>query len=321
MPNFYEISSSHDSLTLKDGKGTASFSVRYVGERQVEARASAEPMEDANKQWLKVESPEQVSMEPGQTQSFKVGVEVPPGTPPGRYGLRLDVVSVDNTDEEYDRGPLVTFEVSESKPAPASGGFPWWAVIVAAVVLVLLVGGVVWWLVASDKPERDTEPEPEQEEESVYEPVEPAEPAYERTRPAEPVEPVRAVRSPDERGNFVVSQTWSGDFDLGREVPRGAPRSQADFWFQAKTATDRMLVPKNNGSLAILKGRGTPDLNDVKTALRNNSVRELDVNLLVPKRWFAARTSEGSWVAFTPRARVGAAPGEFQVVYLLWENR
>ncbi|WP_347329663.1 hypothetical protein [Marinimicrobium locisalis] len=311
MPNFYEISSSHDSLTLKDGKGAASFSVRYVGERQVEARASAEPMENAKEQWLKVESPDQVSMEPGQTQTFKVGVEVPPGTPPGRYGLRLDVVSVDNTDEEYDRGPLVTFEVSESKPAPASGGFPWWAVIVAAVVLVLLVGGVVWWLVASDKPERDTEPVPEQEDESVYEPAE----------PAEPEEPVRVERSPDERGSFVVSQTWSGDFDLGREVPRGAPRSQADFWFQAKTATDRMLVPKNNGSLALLRVRGTPNLNEVKTALRSNTVRELDVNLLAPQRWFAARTSEGNWVAFTPRASVGASPGEFQVVYLLWENR
>lgn len=115
MPNHYEISPADDTLALHDGKGSASVAVRYVGDRSVEARASARPMEGADQAWLSVASPQQRNMRPGQTQTFQVTVAVPPGTPPGRYGWRLDVVSVANPDEEYDRGPLVTFEVEQTE--------------------------------------------------------------------------------------------------------------------------------------------------------------------------------------------------------------
>lgn len=72
MSEYYEISSAQDGLTLGDHKGAASFSVRYVGHRQVEARARAVPLDGAEDRWVKVEPPAQFDLAPGQTQMVKV---------------------------------------------------------------------------------------------------------------------------------------------------------------------------------------------------------------------------------------------------------
>jgi hypothetical protein len=62
-------------------------------------------------------------------------------------------MSVDNTDEEYNQGPVVSFEVPETSAPPQKEdkGFPWWIVIVAAVVLALLAGGIAWWIVSRNR--------------------------------------------------------------------------------------------------------------------------------------------------------------------------
>ncbi len=151
MPNYYEISPTDDTVSLRDGKGAAAFTVRYTGQRSVDTRAQVVAVEGADASWLTVESPSTKRMTPNQTQTFQVNVEVPQGTPAGRYALRLDVMSVDNTDEEYDQGPPVWFEVEETE-APPPSSFPWWLVILIALLLALLVGGIVWYLMSDDKP-------------------------------------------------------------------------------------------------------------------------------------------------------------------------
>lgn len=159
MPNYYEISPTDDTLTLRDGKASASFTVRYVGDRTVEARAQPVALNGAKDDWLEVESPTTREMEPNQTQNFKVTVKAPPGTPAGEYAMRLDMVSVDNTDEEYDKGPTVSFSVGESKePEPEPSGFPWWVVAVIAVVLVLAIGGGTWYALSGDGKEEGLPP-------------------------------------------------------------------------------------------------------------------------------------------------------------------
>ncbi|TDT41757.1 hypothetical protein DES49_1859 [Halospina denitrificans] len=164
MPNYYEISPTDDTLTLRDGKASASFTVRYVGNRTVEARAQPVALKGANDAWLEVESPATREMEPNQTQNFKVSVKAPPGTPTGDYALRLDMVSVDNTDEEYDQGPTVSFKVEESKePEPEPIGFPWWLVVVIAVVLVLAIGGGTWYALSGDGTDGEEEEEEDDE--------------------------------------------------------------------------------------------------------------------------------------------------------------
>lgn len=158
MPNYFEISPTNDALNLQQGNGAAGFTVRYMGERSVEAKAEAVALQGAQQSWLQVAEPTTKEMQSNQTQTFKVLVNVPSGTPAGRYGLRLDVMSVDNTDEEYNQGPVIAFEVGEtSAPPPKKDkGFPWWIIIVAAVILALLAGGGVWWLVSRNGGEPQT---------------------------------------------------------------------------------------------------------------------------------------------------------------------
>lgn len=160
MPNYYEISPTDDVLTLQQGKGTAGFSVRYMGEGTVEAKAEVVALQGAEQDWLQMAQPATKPMQPNQTQTFKALVNVPPGTPPGKYGLRLDVMSVENTDEEYNQGPVISFEVPETAAEPPQNdkGFPWWIVIVAALVLVLLVGGITTYVLTRNGDDPDKPP-------------------------------------------------------------------------------------------------------------------------------------------------------------------
>jgi len=121
-------------------------------------------------------------------------------------------------------------------------------------------------------------------------------------------------------GRFVVRQTWFGDFDRGRESPRNAFHSESDFWFQARTATDRVIVPRNNAQLNILRGISDPTFAQVRNALEMGSVSEIDVNSLTPGLWMAVLTSEGNYAAFTLEERVGPSPGELRVQYRFWSE-
>ena len=300
MPNYYEISPTDDTLVLRNGKGSAGFTVRYVGDRAVEARVRAVPVEGAEQEWLNVQPPEQRDMQPGQTHTFKVTVSVPAQTLAGRYGLRLDVMSVDNTDEEYDQGPVVSFDVAEAAtPESESSGFPWWVIIAASLVLAVFGGGAAWWFTADSGSGRIT---------PVEEEVEPSEPAEE-------------IAAPDRIDNFAVSQTWHGDLDRGREVPRGAPRNQADFWFRARTATDRSLVPRNGAQMRLMRTtRQAPTLTQVKEALEHGGSNAIDVGQLRRGRWVAVQTSAGGHAAFTVVRPVGPSPGELSVRYRYWKG-
>lgn len=178
MPNYYEIAPTDDTLTLRANKASASFTVRYVGDRTVEARAQAVALKGAKDDWLEVEAPTTREMEPNQTHNFKVKVAVPPGTPAGDYALRLDMVSVDNTDEEYDQGPTVSFRVEESEE-PEPTGFPWWVLVLVAVLLIVIIAGATWWFT------RDTD---------TATPIERPTPDPVEPQPVEPDEPVEPIR-------------------------------------------------------------------------------------------------------------------------------
>lgn len=119
-------------------------------------------------------------------------------------------------------------------------------------------------------------------------------------------------------GSFVVNQTWSGDFDLGRQVPRNAPASEKDFWFNARTATNRAIVPQNGTRLSIMKNVSNPSRVTVIAAIKNGAEKEIDVNKLVPGLWVAVRTSKGKYAAFTTVRKVGPSPGELRVQFRKW---
>lgn len=302
MPNYYEISPAHDTLSLHDGQGSASFAVRYVGDHRVEARAVAVPMEGAKESWLQVEPPNQCDMQPGQTQTFKVTVTVPPGTAEGRYGLRLDVVSVHNPDEEYDRGPLITFEVEETKEPEPKPGFPWWAVIAAALVLIVIIGGIVWWFNRDSGPDARPVPVPVPDPGEVV------------------VEPVGGP-GVDRSGTFRLRKNVSGDFESGRQVPDNA--RGADVFYRVRTVggmTGSVLNTRGRAEMAILGRRDEPNLREIKAVLDRPTVQEVSANNMSPGFWIAVRTVEGNFAAFTLVNRVSPGATSVSLRYRLWEN-
>ncbi len=119
-------------------------------------------------------------------------------------------------------------------------------------------------------------------------------------------------------GRFVVRQTWSGDFDKGREVPRGADPGEADVWFQARTEIDRVVVPRNNARLSLMLQFIEPSFSQVKQILDDGGVEEINVNHLLPGLWVAVKTNEGAYAAFTLEEAVGESPGVLHILYRYW---
>lgn len=122
----------------------------------------------------------------------------------------------------------------------------------------------------------------------------------------------------DKSGEFAVQQSSMGDFDSGRQVPTHS--SQADFWYQARTGSDRFFSAREDAALAILGQRDLPDLDEVKTALQSNVVEEIDVNDMSPGSWIAVLTSEGNFAAFTIKSHAGISPGTLRLQYMLWND-
>lgn len=121
-------------------------------------------------------------------------------------------------------------------------------------------------------------------------------------------------------GSFTVRQTWSGDFDLRREVPSGASASQKDFWFEARTATNRAIVPQNNAKLSYMNAATVPTFEQVKYAVTNRSQSEIQVSRLRPGRWMGFRTANGNYVTFTVTHAVGPSPGLLRLRYYYWRE-
>lgn len=141
----------------------------------------------------------------------------------------------------------------------------------------------------------------------------------EEAQPAE-VEEARPTAVEMTTGRFVVRQTWFGDFDRGREVPQDAPRNEADFWFEARTATDRVYSVENNSKLNIMRGVSDPTFSQVQRTLETGDISEVSVDRLTPGTWFAVRTTEGNYAAFTVQERIGTSPGEMQIHYRIWRE-
>lgn len=172
--------------------------------------------------------------------------------------------------------------------------FPQWVLLAAIAIPILLLAAMFSWR-SEEPPEQRVDDEIEQAAEQV------------------------AGRAPDQQGQFAVQQATMGDFDAGRQVPSHS--ATADFWYQARTGSDRFFSPQGDAALAILGRTDMPRLDEVKSALHDRTVQELDVNDMSPGLWIAARTSEGHFAAFTIKSHAGISPGTLRLDYLLWENK
>lgn len=157
----FEIADCPTTLALaKDAKGVQAgnlaLNVRNATGRTQAARVRVEPQGGAQAGWFAVEGASPTSpaekdldFEARASQTVKVAVAVPAGTPGGDHLFRVRVTSERDPDNDYTQSPAVAFKVAppEIQPVVApKAKFPWWAIAAAAALLVVVVGVFVWML-------------------------------------------------------------------------------------------------------------------------------------------------------------------------------
>jgi hypothetical protein len=142
MPRAFDVTATTSSAQLDaTGQGEVSFTISNKLGVGVTVRATVVPDGNTRAEWMQFPDGMERALSPDGTAVIPVRISAPAGTPPGSYGFALDVASISNPDEHYDRGPSVAFTVREAA-VPVKKPFPWWLVALAAGVL-LIVGAVV----------------------------------------------------------------------------------------------------------------------------------------------------------------------------------
>ena len=88
--------------------------------------------------WFRLDGePERNFAADKSTDQFVVKVNAPPNTPPGKAVMHLDMSSVENPDEVFTIGPMVSCELIRQDVVKKK--IPWWVYAVGAGVVVLLI--------------------------------------------------------------------------------------------------------------------------------------------------------------------------------------
>ena len=149
MANIFAVTSANDTIKLNANRqGEAVFTVTNTTARPIRGLARIKPLGDTKQQWLTLKGESERDFVGSGTQQFTVMLDIPANTPPGKYGLRLDVASSVNPDEHFTEGPIVSAELLPPRPAAASKA---WMIPVALIVLAL-IGGGIFFLVTRKKP-------------------------------------------------------------------------------------------------------------------------------------------------------------------------
>jgi hypothetical protein len=110
-------------------------------------------------------------------------------------------------------------------------------------------------------------------------------------------------------GLLPVPQTWSVDLDNG--ALGSGPG--ADLWFEAVTATERYLTPRNGAQLAAV-GADPPGRPGCEAAAF--SAHKVHVDSLVADSYFCLRTNEGRYSEIQVVAPPGPSPGTLLLHYV-----
>lgn len=147
MPRAFDITTATDSVNLDaSGRGELSFTVSNALGAPVRARITVLPAGDARPEWTSIKGGAERDFTADGTQQVTVQLQVPPGTPPGRFTFQLLVADVMNPDERYAQGPTAAFVVPQALPPPPKKPFPW--MLVALVGGIIVIIAVVWGLIS-----------------------------------------------------------------------------------------------------------------------------------------------------------------------------
>ena len=139
MPSAFAITPAASTLRLDaQGRGELSFTVTNTSGRPLRGRAKVQAQDPSQQAWFRLDGePERNFAADKSTDQFVVKVNAPPNTPPGKAVMHLDMSSVENPDEVFTIGPMVSCELIRQDVVKKK--IPWWVYAVGAGVVVLLI--------------------------------------------------------------------------------------------------------------------------------------------------------------------------------------
>ena len=156
MTRPFDITNTNDALALDaSGRGKQLFTVTNTTQKPLRGTLRVRGLDSAQAGWFAVVGDAERDFPAGVGHQVEVEVKVPPGTPPAKFRMRLDALSVSNPDDDFTEGPAVAVTIPEVKITPKKG-MPWWVWVVIALVLVIVIGLVTW--LALRKPTVSTPP-------------------------------------------------------------------------------------------------------------------------------------------------------------------
>jgi beta-lactam-binding protein with PASTA domain len=134
----FAITADNKPVTLDaSGTGELTINVSNTSAKPIRGAAKLVPMGTTKQEWFHIRGEVERNFSAHEAQQFVVRITAPPLTPSGRYSLRLNVMSVQNPDDDYAEGPVVSFEVHETKAVPPRDRkeFPWFYFALTAIVI------------------------------------------------------------------------------------------------------------------------------------------------------------------------------------------
>ncbi len=351
MSSIVEISAATVSVVC-DANGAAQHvvNVHNISGRKLRVGARAVVDGETKAQWIGPiavqgkEGQQEWDLDADQTIQLTIPITANDAAQ-GKYTFRIEVYSTDAPSEDFTTGDGIAFEVAEPKPVstPTAKPFPW-AIVIAAVIVALLVLGGGGWAIYNAKTktrvpdlsdlllddakkmivanelavgEVTSKHEGDKPKNTV---IDQTPDADEKVKKGETVNLViesgTATVTPPrvhKQGRFNIRQTFLADLDAGVEGSNGA-----DFWFEAVTATERFLVPRN-GSKLVRMGNRTLSYGDCLRA--NFGTARIPLQTLPAGTTLCARTNEGRISAFRVENNVGPSPGVLTISFTTWEKR
>ncbi len=114
-------------------------------------------------------------------------------------------------------------------------------------------------------------------------------------------------------GSLSIDQSFPVDLDAGAMTSN---YTDADFWYEAVSATQRYVTPINGATIAK---SGTPVIGAKGCAALALSTTKIDVNDLPAGTFVCVLTSSGRYSEFAVTETVGVSPSPLKIAFRTWE--
>ncbi|MCW5981493.1 MAG: PASTA domain-containing protein [Bryobacteraceae bacterium] len=137
------------AMQVEDNRGETTFTVTNNTDAPIDCRIDLDVDPPAKTEWLTVKNTRFTLAKAGGFDQVTVKLQAPVDAE-GQYSFRIIAVSTKLPDEDFTRGPTISFTLARKPAPPPPPPIKWWMILIAAVILLGIVGGILS-LVLRDK--------------------------------------------------------------------------------------------------------------------------------------------------------------------------